>query len=110
MEMKIGIALVVLVVLWLIFKPKKKSDTVAKTANSTAGTAAVVGSATDAIIAATAAAIAAREDEIVAVISAALAFHGVSGGDRIVAVRPLGNKEWKLDSRISAVRQRDQMF
>ena len=106
--MKIIIGLIVLVVLWLVFKPKKKQT--AQKAATSVGTSAAVGNATDAIIAATVAAIAAKEDEVVAVITAALAFHGISGGDQIVAVRPLGSKDWKFDSRISAVRQRDQMF
>ena len=57
-----------------------------------------------------AAAIAAREDEIAAVISATLAFHGLSSGDRIVAVKPLASSNWKMDARSNVVHQRDQMF
>jgi len=108
MGMWIGIA-VVLIVAWVILKPSKKEDSSA-VATKTSGAQASKDSTNDAIIVATAAAIAAREDEIVALITAALAFHGLSGGSRIVAVRPLGNKEWKFDARSSVVHGREQMF
>ena len=69
---------------YVMFKPKKATK---PASGGNDGTVNVSSSPNDAVLAATiAAAIAAREDEIAAVISATLAFHGLSSGDRIVAV------------------------
>lgn len=102
------IALVVIAIGWMILKPKQE----VKSGNtSSASSTSNSGGANDALIAATiGAAIAASEDEVVAAITAALAFHGISGGDRIIAIRPLGNNDWKVDARSSAVHFRNQMF
>lgn len=108
MGMYILIAVVVIVLGWLIFKPK--AEKTATTETPTGSKASAPAPSNDALIAATVAAIAAQEDEIAAVITAALAFHGISGGDRIIAVRPIENKNWKLDAKISAVHGRDAMF
>ena len=95
---------------YVMFKPKNKKAT-EPVSGGNAGTTNVSSSPNDAVLAATiAAAIAAREDEIAAVISATLAFHGLSSGDRIVAVKPLASSNWKMDARSNVVHQRDQMF
>lgn len=109
MNMYILIAVVVIVLGWLIFKPKKQNTT-SETSTGSKASAPAPAPSNDALIAATAAAIAAQEEEIAAVISAALAFHGISSGDRIVAIRPKENYNWKQDARISAVHGRDVMF
>ncbi|MBP7248094.1 MAG: hypothetical protein KBA38_02665 [Negativicutes bacterium] len=93
---------------YVMFKPKKATK---PASGGNDGTVNVSSSPNDAVLAATiAAAIAAREDEIAAVISATLAFHGLSSGDRIVAVKPLASSNWKMDARSNVVHQRDQMF
>lgn len=95
---------------YVLFFKKSNKQTEVQSSGSV-GAAAPATSSNDAVLAATiGAAVAAREDEIVAVITAALACHGLTGGDRIVAVKPLASSNWKVDARSNVVHQRDQMF